>query len=183
MLAQTGQLRRTWIPQLSVLLFVMLACAMSSWAQDTVEYGSAAASSASKVASISKVLKPAATKLMPSASNPAPVASGNAASTYLTIPTGPPADVVNRMALEKKAGKDAAKILLRSTPSGARVWVNGEFVGSTPLLLIVPPGKYRVRMADSRLDSAQQDFGVLPHETREITLPLVMRYPASVSIR
>jgi len=182
MLAQLGRLRRLWILQLTLLFLAFFAATKPSWAQDTVEYGSAAASSASKVASISKVLKPA-TKLMPSASNPAPAASGSAASTYLTIPTGPPADVVNRMALEKKAGKDAAKMLLRSTPSSARVWVNGEFVGSTPLLLIVPPGKYRVRMADSRLDSAQQELGVLPRETRELTLPLAVRYPASVSIR
>lgn len=183
MLAQLGQLRRFWVLQLSLLFLLFFAAATASLAQDTVEYAGAAASSASKVASISKVLKPAATKLMPNASNPAPAASGGAASAYLTIPTGPPADVVNRMALEKKAGKDAAKMLLRSTPSGARVWVNGEFVGSTPLLLIVPPGKYRVRMADSRLDSAQQELGVLPHETRELTLPLAVRYPASVSIR
>lgn len=181
MLAQLGQLRRFWFLQLFVLVLATFAGAASSWAQDTVEYGSAAASS-SKVASISKVLKPATT-LMPSVSKPAAAASGGATSTFLTIPTGPPADVVNRAALEKKAGKDAAKMLLRSTPSGARVWVNGEFVGSTPLLLIVPPGKYRVRMADSRLDLAQQEFGVLPHETRELTLPLAVRYPASVSIR
>ncbi len=182
MLARIGQLRRTWVLQLSALLLVVFTCAVSSWAQDTVEYGSAVASSAVKTSSISKALK-SATTLLPSASTPAPAASGNANSTFLTIRTGPAADVVNRMALEKKAGKDAAKMLLRSTPSGARVWVNGEFVGSTPLLLIVPPGKYRVRMADFRLDSAQQDFGVLPHETREITLPLAVRYPASVSIR
>lgn len=180
--ARTGKLGRFWILRLSFLALFMLAGAASSRAQDTVEYGSAAASSAAKSASISKVLKPA-TAIMPSASKPAPANTSKTASSYLTIPIGPPADVVNRMALEKKAGKDAAKMLLRSTPSGARVWVNGEFVGSTPLLLIVPPGKYRVRMADSRLDSAQQELGVLPHETREITLPLKVRYPASVSIR
>lgn len=179
--ARTGKLSRFWILHLSLLLLGMLA-ATSSRAQDTVEYGSAAASSAAKTASISRVLKPM-TAVMPSANKPATVNSSKAASSYLTIPTGPPVDVVNRMALEKKAGKDAAKMLLRSTPSGARVWLNGEFVGSTPLLLIVPPGKYRVRMADSRSDSAQQELGVLPHETREITLPLKMRYPASVSIR
>jgi len=177
-----GQLRRFWTLQLSLLFLVFLASITPAWAQDTVEYGSAAASSAAKVASISKALKPATT-LVPSTSKPSPPGSGSATSAFLTIPTGPPVDVVNRAALEKKAGKDAAKMLLRSNPSGARVWVNGEFVGSTPLLLIVPPGKYRVRMADSRLDSAQQELGMLPHETRELTLPLTVRYPASVSIR
>ena len=180
--ARTGELSRFWILQLLLSFLAMLAGATSSRAQDTVEYGSAAASSSAKTASIGKVLKPA-TAVMPSASKSAPANSSKTGSSYLTIPTGPPADVVNRMALEKKAGKDAAKMLLRSTPSGARIWVNGEFVGSTPLLLIVPPGKYRIKMADSRLDSAQQEFGVLPHETREIMLPLKVRYPASVSIR
>ena len=181
--AQLRQLRRLWVLQLLFLVLMFVAAATTSLAQDTVEYAGAAASSASKTASISKALKPA-TALMPNATKPAPAAtSGSGSSTFLTIPAGPPADVVNRSALEKKAGKNAAKMLLRSTPSGARVWVNGEFVGSTPLLLIVPPGKYRIRMADSRLDSAQQELGVLPHETRELTLPLAVRYPASVSIR
>jgi len=182
MSARPGQFSRFWILQLLLLFSVMLAGAASSRAQDTVEYGSAAASSAAKASSISKTLK-SATTLMPGASKPAPAASGKTASPFLTIPAGPPADVANRMALEKKAGKDAAKMLLRSTPSGARVWLNGEFVGSTPLLLIVPPGKYRVKMADSRLDSAEKELGVLPRETREITVPLAVRYPASVSIR
>lgn len=181
MSARPGKLSRFWILQLSILFLVIVASAASLRAQDTVEYGSATSSSAGKTSSISKVLKPM-TSVMPSASKPAPAASSKAGSSYLTIPTGPPADVVNRTALEKKAGKDAAKMLLRSAPTGARVWVNGEFVGSTPLLLIVPPGKYRIKMADSRLDSAQQELGVLPHETREITLPLAVRYPASVSI-
>ena len=182
MSGRPGQFIRFWILRLSLLIFVMFAGAASSRAQDTVEYGSAAASSAGKTTSISKALKPM-TAVMPSASKPAAVAPSKTSSPYLTIPTGPPADVVNRAALEKKAGKEAAKMLLRSTPSGARVWLNGEFVGSTPLLLIVPPGKYRVKMADARLDSAEKEVGVLPHETREITLPLAVRYPASVSIR
>ena len=182
MSARPGQFIRFWTLQLSLLSLVIFGGAASLWAQDTVEYGSAAASSAAKTTSISKALKPMTT-VMPSASKTAPAASGKTVSPFLTIPTGPPADVANRMALEKKAGKDAAKILLRSTPTGARVWLNGEFVGSTPLLLIVPPGKYRVKMADARLDSAEKELGVLLHETREMTLPLAVRYPASVSIR
>lgn len=182
MSGRPGRFNRFWTPRLSLLIFVMFASAASLRAQDTVEYGSAAASSAAKTTSISKALKPMTT-VMPSASKPGAAASSKSPSSYLTIPTGPPADVANRMALEKKAGKDAAKMLLRSTPSGARVWLNGEFVGSTPLLLIVPPGKYRVKMADARSDTAEKELGVLPHETREITLPLEVRYPVSVSIR
>lgn len=168
---------------LRVLALVLSAFALSSpcWAQDTVEYAGASASSAAKATAMSKVLK-SATTLLPKPGNAASSAAGKATSTYLIVPSGPPADVVNRETLAKNAGKDAAKMLLRSAPSDARVWVNGAFVGTTPLLLIVPPGKYHVKMADDRLDSKEQDLGVLPRETREFLLRLAVRYPASVSI-
>ena len=48
----------------------------------------------------------------------------------------------NRQALEAKAGPEAARLLIRSMPSQAQVWINEKPVGTTPLLLIVPAGKY-----------------------------------------
>lgn len=182
MLSRFSTISARWLFRTMSLILLVSPFSRSSWAQDTVEYAGASASSAAKVSSMSKVLKrPDA--LLPKPGNAPSSTPAKGASSYLTIPSGPPADFVNRQALEKKSGKDAAKMLLRSTPSGARVWVNGAFVGQTPLLLIVPPGKYHVKMADDRLDTKEQDLAVLPHETHEFLLRLVVRYPTSVSIR
>lgn len=104
-------------------------------------------------------------------------------SSYLIIPTGPPPELVNRKALEERAGRDAGKLLLRSVPSPARAWVDGAFVGSTPLLLILAPGKYQVEVSGQRLESGQQTVDLLPRETRDIALQMAVRYPTTVSIR
>jgi hypothetical protein len=101
---------------------------------------------------------------------------------HLVIPTGPPPEIVNRKALEEHAGKDAGKLLLRSTPSPARVWVDGAFVGNTPTLLILAPGKYQVEVRGPRQESARQTVDLLPRETREIALRMAVSYPTNVSI-
>ena len=147
-------------------------------AQAAVEYGGATAA-ANAGASIKP---PKLTLNMPKPSAVRPSAASKS-GTYLIVATGPAADVVNRRELEKKAGKDAGKLFVHSLPTAARVWINGKFVGTTPLSLIVPPGKYHLELQGKRLDSAEQDIGLLPRETREIAVSLKARYPTRVSIR
>jgi len=86
----------------------------------------------------------------------------------------------NRQALEAKAGPDAARLLVRSIPSQAQVWINEKPVGSTPLLLIVPGGKYKVELRGTRQERAQQELAILPKETQEIFVKLEVRYPTRV---
>ncbi len=102
---------------------------------------------------------------------------------HLVIPDGPSPEVANRKALEQRAGREAGKLLLRSVPSPARVWVDGAFVGNTPLLLIVAPGTYQVEVHGQRLESARQTVDLLPRETRDIAIQMAVRYPTTVSIR
>jgi hypothetical protein len=104
-------------------------------------------------------------------------------SPHLIARTGPPLEEVNRKALEENAGKDAANILMRSSPSGAQIYINGAFVGHTPLLLNVAPGKYKVEMRGQRDDFAETTVGLLAGDTQKITLTLSARYPNRVSMR
>lgn len=174
-----------WAP-LCLLCLAVFTTYQASWAQDTVEYAGSTSSAAAKTAGLANVPKANAPKwsiTLPKAGSAVAPSGQGKGSSYLRIPTGPPEEVVNRRALEKKAGKDAAKILLRSNPNGARIWLNGAFVGTTPILLIVPPGKYRVKMSDDRLDSAEQEIGLLPREIRDVLLHLAVYYPTHVSIR
>lgn len=86
----------------------------------------------------------------------------------------------NRQSLETKAGMDGARLLLRSTPSAAQVWINNQPVGKTPLLLIVPPGKYTVEMRGTRQERGRQELALLPKETHEVALKLELHYPTRV---
>ncbi len=138
--------------------------------QAAAEYSGATSVSASTTAEKSR--------MVPAPSKP-PVRKR---SSHLIIPAGPPPEVINRKALEGRAGRDAGKLLLRSVPSPARVWVDGAFVGNTPLLLILAPGKYQVEVRGQRLESAQRTVDLLPHETRDVALQMDVRYPTTVSI-
>jgi PEGA domain-containing protein len=109
--------------------------------------------------------------------------SSQGGTSYLPATSAPPADVKNRQALEQKAGFDACKLLIRSVPSGANAWVDGAYVGKTPMLLIVPPGKYHIQLRDQRLDYAEGNVDLLPKETREFGPALTVRYPVHATVR
>lgn len=104
-------------------------------------------------------------------------------SPHLAVATIQHPEVANRQALEQNAGKNPGKLLLRSTPTGAQVFVNGMLVGNTPLLLVVAPGKYQVELRGARLEHAASSVDLLPNETRTVSLTLAARYPTRVSVK
>jgi hypothetical protein len=155
----------------AVVSAVVVACCGVARGQAAAEYAGATSVSASTAAAEKSIMIPAPSK---------PVVPKR--SQHLVIATGPPPEVINRNALEQSAGRDASKLLLRSTPSPAQVWVDGAFVGNTPMLLIVPPGKYQVEVRGQRLESAKQTVALLPRETRELVFKMAVLYPTNVSI-
>lgn len=114
---------------------------------------------------------------------PATPAKEHSTPTHLPASASPAPEIANRQAIEQRAGKDGAKLLLRSVPSGARVWIDGAFVGNTPTLLLVAPGRYLLEMRGERFDFAARVINALPSETRDVTLQLAVRYPTRVSTR
>jgi len=99
------------------------------------------------------------------------------------VRVGPTVAETNRKALEAGTGKDAAKLLLRSVPSQASVYVDGMLVGDTPLLLIIPPGKHKVEMHGQNGESGESLIDLSPNETKQLALTLPIRYPASLTVR
>jgi hypothetical protein len=112
----------------------------------------------------------------------APVRLKKGASDALVAPSGPPADEVNREKFEENAGKDAGKVLLRSVPSGASIFLNHVLVGNSPLLLFLAPGRYEVDMHGPRQESGHQALSVTAKETQSVVIDLSERYPPSVSL-
>src|SRR5450432_4060968 len=162
------------LKQIAMVFAAMLATACLLTAQapapaPSTAQNSSATSSAAVTAGEAKPASVIAT--------PAPSA-GN--SPHLTATTGPAPEDINRKALEESAGKDAGKILMRSIPSRARIYVNGAFVGYTPQLFMLAPGKYKIEMRGQRDNYAERTTGLLPNDTQEITLNLTARYPLHV---
>jgi hypothetical protein len=105
------------------------------------------------------------------------------ASPHIVAPDGPPPDAVNRKEFEDNAGDKAGKLLLRSVPTGADVFVNNLLVGQTPLLIVIAPGAYKVEMRGGRDESGKVTVGVTPKETSTVAIELKQRYPSSILLR
>jgi PEGA domain len=156
-----------------VLLIVFLAavCANHTYAQNVVEAAGATSVSAATTSSAKAPSIPA----MPS--NAAPTVS-----PHLTASSAPPPEETNRIFLSQNAGKDASKILLRSTLPESRIWINGKPVGKVPMLLVVPPGKYQIEVVGPHAERTQSVVALLPGETRDLMLKLEPRYRARVTL-
>ena len=173
---RTGFYRNSsyFLPRVLLLVCAALFCRVESGsAQAIAETAGATSMSAGTTAAVSKTLN------FPAAD--AKAAPGT--SPHLQASSGPPPQVANRRELEAHAGSDAAKLLLRSAPAGSQVWIDDKFVGSTPMLLVLAPGKYRVAFRGQRMEVGQQVVDLLPKETREVALTLSTHYPTRVTFR
>lgn len=152
--------------------FLLMSPAMAS-AQAAAEHAAATAKMGAAGVQATKVKE----ALVQTLSQKAPK------SPHMVARTQEPMDVVNRRALQERAGKDASKLFLRSEPNGAQVWINGNLVGSTPLLVVLAPGRYRVEIIGSRMETGQWEIDLLPNEKREVVLIPQPRYPTSIRLR
>ena len=160
---------------LNVLFFILAALVFGTQsvkAQAVAETAGATSVSATTAAAVSKAINfPAA-----------PTSESKAASPHLQVSSGPPPQVVNRRALEEHAGRDAGKLLIRSTPPASQVWIDDKFVGGTPMLLVLAPGKYRVTFRGARAEFGERIVDLLPRETRDLALTLSAHYPNRVTV-
>lgn len=103
-------------------------------------------------------------------------------SAYMIARSGPSEEEINRKDLEDNAGPSAGKLLLRSVPTGADIFINSRLVGKTPLLLVVAPGKYTIEMRNVRQDTGHTEIGLMPKETQTVVITLKERYPSRITI-
>jgi PEGA domain-containing protein len=176
------------LPDLRIcgVLAICLGCAAlapSLSAQATTEAAAATSVSSAIGAKIKFPEIPSIPLPGASAGSPAKPASSNGSSgstTHISASMKGPSVESNRHALEAKAGKDGARLLIRSIPSEAQIWIDDKPVGTTPLLLIVPPGKFMLELRGTRQESAKEEIAILPNETREVAVKLAQRYPTRV---
>jgi len=155
---------------IAVLATLSSLCANGAHAQDTAE-----AAAATSAASTTAHATPA-----PTFNTPLPAGQS---SPHLLARTGPPPEEINRKDFEDNAGDKAGKLLLRSEPSGAQVFLNHLLVGRTPMLMIVAPGNYKVDMRGPREAWGHGSVGVMPKETQTVVIKLNREYPSSITIQ
>ncbi len=171
-------------PAIEFCLLLLLA-ASCAYAQAAAEYGSATSGIATSMSGINlmnKVKFPDTSQKNSSIIMSQPSANSKGSPNYILDSLKQGSVAANRKAFEQHAGKNAAKLMLRSTPTGADVKIDGKMVGKTPILLVLPPGRYDVVMDGKRMDRAEQKIDLLPKETREFLLPLKQLYPTEVMI-
>jgi hypothetical protein len=140
--------------------------------------GQAVAEAAGTTSVSSGITASPKTTVMP----PALPSNAPTGSVHLPSYPVPPSPEKNRQDLEAKAGKNAGRLLVRSSSGGAQVWIDGKPVGETPLLLIIAPGKYAIELRGPRAETAQSEVALLPKETRELNIRLELRYPTRVTL-
>ncbi len=158
----------------NLLLLSLLLCLVPGFASGQTAAEAAGATAVSATAGSTAKAPPFSSVTTPGDKSKSP---------HLLVPTVQRPEVANRQTLEQNAGKHPGKLLLRSIPSAAQVWVNGMFVGHAPLLLIVAPGKYQVELRGQRMERAAHAVDLLPDETRTVSLTLSARYPTHASAR
>jgi hypothetical protein len=168
-----------WAMAIAVVLF--LSC--PAVAQAAVEYGHVATGSSASSAGLSKLSNKINSTLSPD-KKPGSIQTIDKQPQAATAAENNPADA-NRRALEQGAGKDAAKLTLKSAPAKAMVRIDGKPVGQTPLLISLAPGVYKIEMEGPRMEFGKQQLNLGPNETREIELPLsaAPRYPSHIELQ
>ena len=160
-------------------LLLCLAGVMLTLAQSSAEYGAATSTSGTATAR-AKVPFPKMT--LPTAKPgqggaTAPAVSGNPAG----MPTADEAAASNRFALQRSAGTEAAETSLRSVPDHVLVWIDMRFVGATPIMLKLAPGRHRVRMSAPNLQPVDESLELAPKQPKEVLLSLTPRVAATAS--
>jgi hypothetical protein len=163
----------------NIVLFVLAAyyCAPYADAQALAETAATTALSAGTTVAVAKSLSVPNVEIR--GGN-----GGSGTSPHLQAWSGPLPQVVNRRAFEQHAGADAGKLLIRSaTGSVSQVWIDDKYVGPTPLLQTLAPGKYHLFVRGQNNESGELVVNVLPRETREVVPALNTPYRSKFTIR
>jgi hypothetical protein len=179
LLPASGRVREG-LARIVLLAFLMFLSARLVAAQATVEYGHAVAAAGSNLAGLAKAIDSTLSSVKKPDSTLTPDKKSGAVP-----PSEEASRVANRRALEQHAGKDGAKLTLKSVPGKASVTIDGKSVGLTPLILTLAPGAYKVEMLGPRMEFGKLQVNLRAQETREVELPLspAPQYPTHVWLR
>jgi hypothetical protein len=162
-----------------VALFVVIFTAAAAMhGQAVVEHGMMTANSAGMAAN---ARTPASNLGLPPS---APSAAPGAAASLASFPEGntEAATKANLLFFQDHSGPDAAQIALHTVPDHAQAWIDGKFVGPTPLDLKIAPGHHQVIVHAPNMQDSVREFDLTAKQTQSIDLPMKSAYQSQVSI-
>ena len=171
------------------ILFGLLPGAGLAWAQGSTENGIMTSGTGTGASATRAGTKRAAKKLRHRpVSNKTNNKKTTKSSHLPALPALSDGENLNVESSDSPAKEDQpvtgpGKLLVRSTPTGALVWIDGKPAGKTPLLVALDAGKYQIELRGSRMATAKQEIVLKPNESRKLLLQLKPRYPRQVKLR
>lgn len=143
--------------------------------QAAAEYGMATANSAG----MTSVLKPPVLNLgIPeTTSNAVPGAAAGVPGG-----TAESAAKTNRQFFVSHSGPDAGQVAVHTVPDHAAAWIDGKYLGPTPLDLKLAPGHHQVLVRAPNMQEVVRGFDLTAKQTQSIDLPLKSSYQNQVII-
>src|ERR1700693_1363196 len=162
----------------AVLSLLIFTAAVAMHGQAAADYGLATGNSAG----MTSILRPPVPNrgLPESTSNP----GSGPASSSAGVPggTAEAAAKTNRQFFQNHSGPDAAQIAVHTVPDHAQAWIDGKFVGPTPLDLKLTPGHHQVLVRAPNMQQVTRDFDLTAKQTQSIDLPMKSSYQNQVII-
>ena len=163
----------------SAFLFTLIFTgAVAMHAQAAMEYGLATGNSAG----IASALKPPVPNMgIPDTnSNAGP----GAASASAGVPggTAESAAKTNLQFFQMHSGPNAGQVDIHTAPDHAQAWIDGRYVGPTPLNIKLAPGHHQVLVRAPNMHESLRDFDLTSKQTQSIDVPMKSSYQNQVVI-
>jgi hypothetical protein len=161
------------------LLILTCGASLALHAQSAAEYGMMTGNSAALGASGRPLIpfpnfgtQPAAgsTSGTPGVSGPPGVAAGTAEAAAKS----------NLQFFQTHAGPDAGQLNVHVAPVQAQAWIDGRFVGPTPLDLKLAPGHHQLLVRAVNMQATVREFDVTAKQAQTIDLALKSAYQSQV---
>src|SRR5579864_2673387 len=158
-----------------VLSIFIFTGAIAMHGQAAVEYGMAVGNSAG----ITTALKPPVPNLgLPETTSDA----GPGAAAGISGGTAESAAKANRQFFQSHSGPDAGQVAVHTVPDHAAAWIDGKFLGPTPLDLKLAPGRHQVLVRAPNMNDVVRHFDLNAKQTQSIDLPMKSSYQNQVVI-
>jgi hypothetical protein len=159
----------------AVLSVFIFTGAVTVHGQAAAEYGMAVGNSAG----ITTALKPPVPNLgLPEAKSNA----GPGAAAGVPGGTAESAAKTNRQFFQSHSGPDAGQVAVHTVPDHAAAWIDGKFLGPTPLDLKLAPGHHQVLVRAPNMNEVVRDFDLNAKQTQSIDVPMKSSYQNQVTI-
>jgi hypothetical protein len=159
-----------------VVLSVFISTgAVAMHGQAAAEYGMAVGNSAG----ITTALKPPVPNVgLPETASKA----GPGAAAGVPGGTAESAANTNRQFFQSHSGPDAGQVAVHTVPDHAAAWIDGKFMGPTPLDLKLAPGHHQVLVRAPNMNEVVRNFDLNAKQTQSIDLPMKSSYQNQVVI-